>query len=71
MSGFIELGIRSFAAVWLASEIGYQGIYYASPLAWVGGSIVVFAGYYFNVYLRKESDIKKEYRDLYKRMKAA
>jgi len=40
-------------------------------LAWVGGSIVVFAGYYFNVYLRKESDIKKEYRDLYKRMKAA
>lgn len=71
LSGFIELGIRSFAAVWLASKIGYQGIYYASPLAWVGGSIVVFAGYYFNVYLRKESDIKKEYRDLYKRMKAA
>ncbi len=70
LSGFVELGIRSFAAMYLASKIGYQGIYYASPLAWLGGSIVVFAGYYFNVYLRKESDIKKEYRLLYKKMHA-
>lgn len=45
ISGFVELGIRSFAAIWLAERIGYAGIYYASPLAWVGGAAVVFAGY--------------------------
>ena len=49
-SGFVELGIRSFAAIILANQIGYSGIYYASPLAWVGGAVVVFIGYYINVY---------------------
>lgn len=51
-SSVIELGIRSFAAIILAREIGYPGIYYASPLAWFGGATVVFIGYYLNV-LRK------------------
>ncbi len=50
VSGFVELAIRSFAAIILANQIGYQGIYYASPLAWVGGSLVVLFGYYKNMY---------------------
>ncbi|MBR1374013.1 MATE family efflux transporter, partial [bacterium] len=49
-SGFVELGIRSFAAIILAHFIGYRGIYYASPLAWLGGALVVSVGYYINVY---------------------
>ncbi len=69
LSGFIELGIRSFAAVYLASKIGYTGIYYASPLAWLGGAAVVFLGYYLNVYRRSEAELKAEYRALYRHMK--
>lgn len=71
LSGFVELGIRMFAAIYLASKIGYEGIYYAGPLAWVGGAIVVSIGYYINIYRRKESDLKKEYRAIYKKMKMA
>ncbi|MCM1324247.1 MAG: MATE family efflux transporter [Acetobacter sp.] len=69
ISGFVELGIRSYAAIYLAHKIGYEGIYYASPLAWVGGAIVVFIGYYLNLYRRSESDLKAEYRTLYRNMK--
>lgn len=68
ISGFVELGIRSFAAIWLSAEIGYRGIYYASPLAWVGGALVVFFGYYQNIYRRKEDDIRREYNELYKKV---
>ncbi len=68
ISGFIELGIRAFSAIILASHIGYEGIYYASPLAWLGGSIVVMYGYYKNVYKRKLKDIKEEYHQIYKNM---
>lgn len=56
LSGFIELGIRSFAAIILADYMGYQGIYYASPLAWVGGASVVAWGYWIE---RKNMIYKK------------
>lgn len=69
VSGVIELGIRSFAAIYLASRLGYSGIYYASPLAWLGGAIVVFLGYYLNVSRRSEAELKAEYRSLYRHMK--
>ncbi|MBQ8751121.1 MAG: MATE family efflux transporter [Alphaproteobacteria bacterium] len=68
ISCFIDLGIRSFSAIILASHIGYEGIYYASPLAWLGGSIVVMYGYYKNVYKRKLKDIKEEYHQIYQKM---
>lgn len=58
LSGFVELGIRSFAAIYLASQLGYKGIYYASPLAWLGGSLVVFIGYYINIYTKGEDQIR-------------
>jgi Na+-driven multidrug efflux pump len=59
VSGFVELGIRSFAAIILAHRLGYEGIYYASPLAWVGGAGCVFIGYYLNVYYKKVDTIKE------------
>lgn len=49
LSGFIELGLRCFSAILLAQKIGYEGIYYASPLAWVGGATIVFIGYRKNM----------------------
>lgn len=70
ISCFIDLGIRSFSAIILSSHIGYEGIYYASPLAWLGGSIVVMYGYYKNVYKRKLKDIKEEYHQIYQKMQS-
>lgn len=69
LSGFVELGIRSFAAIILASHIGYRGIYYASPLAWLGGSVIIFTGYYLNLYHKKAAEQREEYRLIYKRLK--
>lgn len=66
VSGFLELGIRSFVAVYLTAKFGYEGLYYASPLAWVGGAIVVFIGYYINMYTKSEAKIRAEYRKIYK-----
>ncbi len=71
ISGVVELGIRFFAAVWLASKIGYPGIYYASPLAWVGGALVVIIGYYNYVYRGSENKLKKEYHTLHKKVRTA
>jgi putative MATE family efflux protein len=69
ISGVVELIIRSFASIILASHIGYTGIYYAGPLAWLGGAMVVIFGYYKYVYKRSEKDIKQEYRMIYQKMK--
>jgi Na+-driven multidrug efflux pump len=66
LSGFVELGIRSFVAIYLTQKIGYTGIYYASPLAWIGGASVVFTGYYLNVYRKSPKAVKKEYRKIFK-----
>ncbi len=68
ISGFFELGVRSYAAIYLSAKIGYHGIFYASPLAWVAGATVVFIGYYINIYRRSEEEIKAEYHALYQRL---
>ena len=44
-SGVVELLMRSFAAIYLAHLIGYQGIFWAGPIAWFGGAVVVCLGY--------------------------
>lgn len=49
ISGFTELLMRSFAAIWLASSLGYIGICWASPIAWVGASLVVSVGYFVTI----------------------
>lgn len=45
LAGIMELVMRSFAAAYLAQKLGYIGICYASPIAWIGASSVVFIGY--------------------------
>jgi Na+-driven multidrug efflux pump len=69
LSGFIELGIRCFSAIILAKSLGYDGIYYASPLAWFGGATVVFIGYYINVY-KKGKDVIEDYKKMADKNKA-
>ncbi len=45
IAGIMELVMRSFAAAYLAPKLGYVGICYAGPIAWIAASSVVFIGY--------------------------
>lgn len=44
-----ELMIRSYAAVFLAVEFGYLGIFYAGPIAWITAATIVTIGYVINI----------------------
>lgn len=48
-AGFTELFMRPFAAIWLAKEIGYPGLFYAGPIAWLGAGLVVTIGYWYTI----------------------
>ena len=48
-AGFTELLMRSFAAIWLAQVIGYKGLFYAGPIAWLGAGLVVTIGYWLTI----------------------
>lgn len=56
MASLTELFVRSFAAIYLAKTMGYEGIFYASPLAWIGAAIVVSAGYFVTI---RKINVKK------------
>ena len=49
LASVVELLMRSYAAVVLAHLMGYKGIFYASPIAWVGAAVVVSVGYWLTV----------------------
>ena len=49
ISSVVELALRSFAALYLAEKFGFIGFCVASPLAWVGGAIVVALGYVYMI----------------------
>lgn len=54
ISSFVELCMRCFAAIYLTSIIGFVGLCYASPIAWIGGVSVVYIGYYISIYRIKQ-----------------
>ena len=60
-----ELLMRSFAAIYLAAKIGYFGVFYAGPIAWVAASIVLAAGYYSTIkqfILKTQQKLRKNRR---------
>ena len=44
-----ELLMRAFAAIYLAVKIGYFGVFYAGPIAWIAASLVLAIGYYSSI----------------------
>ena len=44
-----ELLIRSFAAVYLGITLGYYGIFYTGPIAWISASTILATGYCLNL----------------------
>lgn len=71
IAGFTELGMRSFAAIYLAHIMGYKGIFYASPIAWFGASMVVMIGYVVTIYKLKGKKSKNYFKDNYHKIKLA
>ena len=60
IASLTEFFIRSFAAIFLAKALGYRGIFYASPAAWVGASCVVIIGYILTVKKFKKNISKRK-----------
>ncbi len=54
-SGIVELILRTSAAVYLTEYFGYSGICYASPIAWLGSSLFLFASYHYFIRLLEDS----------------
>lgn len=53
LSSITELITRAFAAIYLAKTMGYEGIFYASPIAWTAAGTLIVGGYFY--YIRKFS----------------
>lgn len=51
LSGFVELIMRSLAAVYLSEPYGYVGICLAEPIAWISCAVFVFVAYHYFVRL--------------------
>ncbi|MBR5130418.1 MAG: MATE family efflux transporter [Alphaproteobacteria bacterium] len=59
-SGFVELFMRGFTGVVLASSYGYLGLCFASPAAWVGGCVILIGGYVYVLRHQHYHKTKKE-----------
>lgn len=51
LSSLTELITRAFAAIYLAQTMGYEGIFYASPISWTAAGTLVVCGYLY--YIRR------------------
>lgn len=60
IASFAELFLRSFAAIYLAAVMGYRGIFYASPIAWVGAALIVTIGYALTIKNFKQKNDKRK-----------
>ena len=65
LSSTVELIARIFAAFYLADKIGYMGVFWSGPIAWLCGALVVVTGYFIILsqintkFLRKVYLLKK------------
>lgn len=62
ISSLTELFLRSFVSLYLAGKLGYRGIFYASPAAWVGACLVVIIGYVLVIKTFKNNISKRKKR---------
>jgi putative MATE family efflux protein len=66
-----ELGMRSFASIYLASIIGYTGLFYAGPIAWLGAATVAMIGYVYTIRHIKTSYVKDYFKKNQYKLKAS
>ena len=56
IAGMMELIMRSFAAIILTHSFGFAGAAFASPLAWIGSTLVLLASYFKAIRRLKQLD---------------
>jgi len=61
IASVLEFLTRSFAALYLAKAMGYRGIFFASPVAWVSAMLVVTIGYVLTIRQIKACKSKNYY----------
>ena len=61
IAGIMELVMRSFAAIFLTTLFGFFGVALASPLAWAGSVLVLFASYLKAMKRLKKLETEKEH----------
>ena len=57
-----ELLVRAWVAIYLAIKIGYLGVFYAGPIAWVTASLVLAIGYYSTIKMfifKKQQELRR------------
>ena len=57
-----ELLVRAWVAIYLAIKIGYLGVFYAGPIAWVTASLVLAIGYYSTIktfIFKKQQELRR------------
>lgn len=60
LSGFVELLMRVGVAFTLSNYIGYTGICLASPIAWIGATILLIVAFYKNVNMLNQSIVNRK-----------
>lgn len=60
ISSSLELAVRVFAALFLAKSLGYEGIFYAGPVAWFVAGLFVAISYFYII--RKASKEKLRWK---------
>ena len=65
VAGIMELVMRTFAAIFLTSSIGFAGACWASPLAWIGACIPLAAAYFATMHKlsKKNAQTQVEYQE--------
>ena len=67
LSSVVELIARIIIAIFLSEKIGYMGVFWSGPIAWLMGALTVVIGYFVIIarldtkYLRKIYLLKKSH----------
>lgn len=61
LSSVVELISRIFVAIYLSEKIGYMGVFWSGPIAWVFGALILIIGYFMIIARLNTKFLRKIY----------
>lgn len=61
LSSVVELIARIFVAIYLSEKIGYMGVFWSGPIAWVFGALILIIGYFMIIARLNAKFLRKIY----------
>ena len=61
LSSVVELIARIFVAIYLSEKIGYMGVFWSGPIAWVFGALILIIGYFMIIARLNTKFLRKIY----------